>query len=127
MDRRCRLTAPGRRQGEAPMLIKVLGSSAGGGFPQINCNCRNCVDVRRGRNGLTARTQSSVAVSSDGTSWVLLNASPDLRQQVADTPQLAARAEAGLRTSPIKAVVLTNGDVDHVAGLLSLRECFIFT
>ncbi len=109
------------------MLIKVLGSAAGGGFPQINCNCRNCADVRRGRQGLRARTQSSLAVSGDGESWVLLNASPDLRQQVAETPELAPHASAGARMSPIKAVALTNGDVDHVAGLLSLREGFAFT
>lgn len=109
------------------MLIKVLGSAAGGGFPQINCNCRNCADVRRGRSGLRARTQSSLAVTGDGESWVLLNASPDLRQQVAETPELAPRASAGTRMSPIKAVVLTNGDVDHVAGLLSMREGFAFT
>jgi len=61
------------------MLIKVLGSAAGGGFPQINCNCRNCADLRRGRPGLSARTQSSLAVTRDGENWVLLNASPDLR------------------------------------------------
>lgn len=109
------------------MLIKVLGSAAGGGFPQINCNCRNCADVRRGTGGLRARTQSSVAVSSDGRRWLLLNASPDLRQQVAATPALAPEEGAGLRASPIKAVVLTNGDVDHVAGLLSLREGFAFS
>jgi pyrroloquinoline quinone biosynthesis protein B len=109
------------------MLIKVLGSAAGGGFPQINCNCRNCADARQGWPGLRARTQSSVAVSRCGERWALLNASPDLRQQVAATPELAPRASAGARASPIKAVVLTNGDVDHVAGLLSLREGFAFT
>ena len=109
------------------MLIKVLGSAAGGGFPQINCNCRNCTGVRQGKPGLTARTQSSVAVSSDGKAWVLLNASPDLRQQVAATPELAPHSAAGPRASPIKSVVLTNGDVDHVAGLLSLREGFAFS
>jgi pyrroloquinoline quinone biosynthesis protein B len=109
------------------MLIKVLGSAAGGGFPQINCNCRNCTDVRRGTPGLRPRTQSSLAVTADGESWILLNASPDLRQQVGATPALAPQAHAGARMSPIKAVVLTNGDVDHVAGLLSLREGFAFT
>jgi pyrroloquinoline quinone biosynthesis protein B len=108
------------------MLIKVLGSAAGGGFPQINCNCRNCADVRRGTPGLRARTQSSLAVAGSGGSWVLLNASPDLRQQVAATPELAPRGQAGARMSPIAAVVLTNGDVDHIAGLLSLREGFAF-
>ena len=109
------------------MIIKVLGSAAGGGFPQVNCNCRNCADVRAGRPGLRARTQSSLAVSRDGERWVLLNASPDLRQQLAATPELALRADGGLRSSPIAAVVLTNGDVDHVAGLLSLREGIGFT
>jgi pyrroloquinoline quinone biosynthesis protein B len=113
------------------MLIKVLGSAAGGGFPQINCNCRNCADARAGKPGFRSRTQSSLAVSTDGRHWVLLNASPDLRQQVAATPALLPRADAGPgtspRASPIRAVVLTNGDVDHIAGLLSLREGFAFT
>jgi pyrroloquinoline quinone biosynthesis protein B len=109
------------------MLIKVLGSAAGGGFPQINCNCRNCAGVRLGAPGLDPRTQSSLAVSRDGRAWVLLNASPDLRQQIAAVPELAPRADAGVRSSPIKAVALTNGDVDHVAGLLSLREGLAFT
>ena len=109
------------------MLIKILGSAAGGGFPQINCNCRNCADARSGRLGLRPRTQSSVAVSRDGQAWVLLNASPDLRQQIAAAPQLAPRRQATSRDSPIKAVILTNGDVDHIAGLLSLREGFAFT
>jgi pyrroloquinoline quinone biosynthesis protein B len=109
------------------MIIKVLGSAAGGGFPQANCNCRNCADVRAGKPGLLPRTQSSLAVSGDGERWVLLNASPDLRQQIAATPELAPRSDGGLRSSPIAAVVLTNGDVDHVAGLLSLREGLAFT
>lgn len=109
------------------MLIKVLGSAAGGGFPQVNCSCRNCADVRRDAPGLTARTQSSLAVSRDGHAWAVLNASPDLRQQIAAAPELAPQADAGARSSPIKAVALTNGDVDHVAGLLSLREGLAFT
>ena len=109
------------------MLIRILGSAAGGGFPQINCNCRNCADVRDGRPGFVSRTQSSVAVSRDGQSWVLLNASPDIRQQIAATPHLAPRRQATSRDSPIKAVILTNGDVDHIAGLLSLREGMPFT
>lgn len=109
------------------MLIKVLGSAAGGGFPQINCNCRNCADVRLGKPGLRPRTQSSLAVSRDGQAWVLLNASPDLRQQIGAIAELAPRRQVGPRTSPIKAVILTNGDVDHIAGLLSLREGFTFT
>jgi pyrroloquinoline quinone biosynthesis protein B len=109
------------------MIVKVLGSAAGGGFPQANCACRNCDSVRRGAAGYSARTQASVAVSQDGASWLLLNAAPDLRQQIAATPQLAPRPAEGLRGSPIEAVVLTNGDVDAVAGLLSLREGFRFT
>ena len=104
------------------MIIKVLGSAAGGGFPQVNCNCANCAGARAGRPGLAPRTQSSLAVSRDGDTWILLNASPDLRQQIAATPALAPRAGQGPRASPIAAVVLTNGDVDHIAGLLSLRE-----
>ena len=104
------------------MIIKVLGSAAGGGFPQVNCRCRNCADVRSGKPGLTPRTQSSLAVSRDGERWLLLNASPDLRQQIAATPELAPRAEGVARSSPITAVVLSSGDIDHVAGLLSLRE-----
>lgn len=109
------------------MLIKVLGSAAGGGFPQLNCNCRNCADVRARKPGLAPRTQSSVAVSSDGLSWVLLNASPDLRTQFAACPELAPSPGGGSRSSPVKAVVLTNGDVDHIAGLLSLRESLAFS
>lgn len=108
------------------MIIKVLGSAAGGGFPQANCNCRNCADVRAGKPGLKVRTQSSLAVSPDGVRWVLLNASPDLRRQIEVTPELAPAAGQGPRSSPIAAVVLTNGDVDHVTGLLSLREGFTF-
>lgn len=104
------------------MIIKILGSGAGGGFPQWNCNCRNCAAVRAGKPGFRARTQSSLAVSRDGESWVLLNASPDLRQQINATPELGARAAGPLRNSPIKAAVLTNGDVDHIIGLINLRE-----
>ena len=104
------------------MLIKVLGSSAGGGFPQWNCNGRNSADVRAHKPGLSPRTQASVAVSADGRQWVLLNASPDLRQQINDTPALHPAAGGPPRNSPIKAVVLTNGDVDAIAGLLTLRE-----
>ena len=109
------------------MVIKVLGSAAGGGFPQWNCNGRNSSDVRQGAAGLSPRTQASVAVSADGRQWVLLNATPDLRQQINDTPELYPTPEGGPRNSPIKAVVLTNGDIDAVAGLLSLREGQPFT
>ncbi len=73
------------------MRIKVLGSAAGGGFPQVNCNCSNCADVRLGKPGLRPRTQSSLAVSRDGQAWILLNASPDLRQQIGAIGELAPR------------------------------------
>lgn len=104
------------------MLVRVLGSAAGGGFPQWNCACRNCADVRRGLSSLKPRSQSSLVISADGANWCLLNASPDLREQFVAHPPLAADPDAGLRNSPLKAVVLTNADVDHVAGLLNLRE-----
>ncbi|MGI9385457.1 MAG: pyrroloquinoline quinone biosynthesis protein PqqB [Methyloligellaceae bacterium] len=109
------------------MIIRVLGSSAGGGFPQWNCNGANSRDVRAGLPGLKPRTQSSLAVSGNGRDWVLLNASPDIRQQLNETPALHPRADGDVRNSPIAAVILTNGDVDHVAGLLSLREGQPFT
>jgi pyrroloquinoline quinone biosynthesis protein B len=109
------------------MLIKVLGSAAGGGFPQWNCNCHNCVAVRAGTPGFKARTQSSLAVSRDGENWALLNASPDLREQLNKTRELHANPGHGARHSPIKAVVLTNGDVDHIAGLINLREAQPFS
>jgi pyrroloquinoline quinone biosynthesis protein B len=100
--------------------ILILGAAAGGGFPQWNCNDPVARSAWAGK--LRHRTQSSIAVSLDGRHWVLLNASPDLRQQIRDNPQLHPGADASLRASPIAAVVLTNADVDHVAGLLSLRE-----
>ena len=102
------------------LRVLVLGSAAGGGFPQWNCNCEACRRARAGDKGAIARTQSSVAVSADGSHWFLLNASPDLRQQINANPPLYP--QDGLRHSPIAGVVLTNGDIDHVAGLLTLRE-----
>jgi pyrroloquinoline quinone biosynthesis protein B len=104
------------------MQIKIIGSAAGGGFPQWNCNFRLSRAARDGKAGVRPRTQSSLAVSADGSGWVLFNASPDIREQIAATPQLQPQQGAGLRSTPIKAVVLTNADVDHIAGLLSLRE-----
>lgn len=101
------------------MLIRVLGSAAGGGFPQWNCGCPNCVGVRSGSIRAVARTQESVAVSADGDSWFLLNASPEIRQQIESFSRLHPRT---LRDSPIQGIVLTNGDLDHSLGLLSLRE-----
>jgi pyrroloquinoline quinone biosynthesis protein B len=102
------------------MQILVLGAAAGGGFPQWNCNCGNCRRARASDPAAKPLTQSSLAVSSDGVRWLLLNASPDLRQQISATTQLHPRE--GKRQSPISGVVVTNGDVDHTAGLLSLRE-----
>lgn len=104
------------------MRFIVLGSAAGGGLPQWNCACRNCVDARNGHPDVPRRTQSSVAVSADGRSWCLLNASPDIGTQILDTPALWPDPDKGVRHSPIEAVVLTNADVDHLAGLLTLRE-----
>ncbi|MBK6659817.1 MAG: pyrroloquinoline quinone biosynthesis protein PqqB [Proteobacteria bacterium] len=102
------------------MQVRVLGSAAGGGYPQWNCNHPNSRRARAGDAAAPRRTQSSIAVSADGVDWVLFNASPDLRQQINDTPALHPRD--ALRASPLKAAVLTNADVDHVAGLLNLRE-----
>jgi pyrroloquinoline quinone biosynthesis protein B len=102
------------------LQVLVLGAAAGGGFPQWNSNNEASQRARRGDPLARPSSQSSVAVSADGDNWVLLNASPDLRQQIFERRQLHPRA--GVRHSPIRAVVLTNGDVDHVAGLLSLRE-----
>jgi pyrroloquinoline quinone biosynthesis protein B len=102
------------------MRVLVLGSAAGGGYPQWNCNCPVCRRARADDPAARPRTQSSIAVSADGERWVLFNASPDLRQQITENPQLHPRR--GARHSPIAAAVLTNADVDHVAGLLTLRE-----
>lgn len=109
------------------MLIRVLGSSAGGGFPQWNCNGANSSAVRNRKPGFRPRTQSSLAVCADGRHWVLLNASPDLRQQINETPALWPQPDGGPRNSPIKAAVLTNGDVDHIIGLINLREAQPFS
>jgi pyrroloquinoline quinone biosynthesis protein B len=102
------------------MRLIVLGAAAGGGFPQWNSACPVGSRAWRGDPGARWRTQSSVAITADGERWSLINASPDLRQQILATPALHPRH--GPRHSPIGAVVLTNGDVDHVAGLLNLRE-----
>ncbi|NUG02119.1 pyrroloquinoline quinone biosynthesis protein PqqB [Acinetobacter oleivorans] len=102
------------------MYIYVLGSAAGGGFPQWNCNCPNCHGVRTGSIQAKARTQSSIAVSENGTDWVLLNASPDIRQQLFEFK--AAQPARKLRDTGIKSVILMDSQLDHTTGLLTLRE-----
>jgi pyrroloquinoline quinone biosynthesis protein B len=104
------------------MRLIIIGSAAGGGFPQWNCNYRLSRGAWKGENNLRPRTQSSLAASANGSDWVLFNASPDIRQQIAATPELQPDADGPLRGTPITAVILTNADVDHIAGLLSLRE-----
>ncbi len=102
------------------MHVQILGSAAGGGFPQWNCNCANCHAVRAADFHGKARSQTQVAVSSNGQTWFLLNASPDLRLQVEATPALRPREKG--RHSPLAGVVITSADIDQIAGLLSLRE-----
>ncbi len=102
------------------LRILVLGAAAGGGFPQWNSNNEASKRARAGDPAARPATQSSIAVTANGSDWVLFNASPDLRQQINDNHQL--HPAEGVRHSPIVSVILTNGDVDHVAGLLTLRE-----
>jgi pyrroloquinoline quinone biosynthesis protein B len=102
------------------MLVKILGSAAGGAFPQWNCGCANCSAVRAGTFRGKARTQTQVAISGDDESWFLLGASPDLRAQIEATPAL--HPKRGARNSPIRGVILANADLDHVLGILLLRE-----
>jgi pyrroloquinoline quinone biosynthesis protein B len=102
------------------MRVKVLGSAAGGGFPQWNCACSNCNRLRKGVLRGRARTQAQVAVSPDRSSCFLLNASPDLRQQLGENSEFAPAGPA--RGTPITAIFLTSADVDSVLGLLHLRE-----
>ncbi|OED42463.1 pyrroloquinoline quinone biosynthesis protein PqqB [Chromatiales bacterium (ex Bugula neritina AB1)] len=102
------------------MKILVLGSAAGGGYPQWNCNCETCSGVRTGRIQSIPRTQSSIAVSSDGLNWLLVNASPDIGQQLREQPLL--QPARSLRDTGITAVMLMDSQIDHTTGLLSLRE-----
>ena len=108
------------------MKIIILGSAAGGGFPQWNCNNPLCQSARDPHKAdILPRTQSSIAVSANGTDFLLCNASPDLRQQINQTTAL--HPKDALRDSPIRSVAISNGDVDHTAGLLNLRESQPFT
>ena len=101
------------------MQVKILGSAAGGAFPQWNCACPNCRAVRAGTFNGKPRTQTQITISEDGLLWFLLGASPDLRTQIEATFELHPR---GIRHSPIAGIALANADVDHVLGLLLLRE-----
>jgi len=107
------------------LRVVVLGAAAGGGVPQWNCGCPVCLAARTEHPELKS-TQASIAISADGAHWFLINASPDLRQQLIATPQLHPRA-GKLRHSPISGVILTNGEIDAIAGLLSMREGASFT
>ena len=102
------------------MRVKVLGSAAGGGFPQWNCGCSNCSRLRQGVFKGNARTQAQVALSPADSVWFLINASPDLRQQLTGLPEFAPKPET--RSTPVSSILLTSADVDCVMGLLHLRE-----
>ena len=102
------------------MHIRILGSAAGGGFPQWNCNCRNCSGLRAGTLRAQARTQSSIALSDDGVNWIICNASPDIRAQIEAFPAL--QPNRALRDTAIRAVILLDSQIDHTTGLLTLRE-----
>jgi pyrroloquinoline quinone biosynthesis protein B len=102
------------------MQVKILGSAAGGGFPQWNCACANCSLIRSGKFSGKPRTQAQVAISANGVSWFLLGASPDLRTQIEANPDL--HPKQGTRSTPICGVLLTCCELDHVTGLLHLRE-----
>ncbi len=102
------------------MRVRILGSCAGGGLPQWNCGGRNSVRARAGDAAVPQRTQPSIAVSSDGGRWSIINASPDIRQQL--TSFAALHPKAGTRSIPLDTVVLTSAELDHTIGLLVLRE-----
>lgn len=107
------------------MQVLVLGSAAGGGLPQWNCNCDNCRAARAHDPHVRLRNQPSLAISSDGENWHLLNVGPDIRQQINEHSQL--HPKHGLRHTPIRSIILTNADIDHIAGLLILRESRPYT
>ena len=101
------------------MRIEVLGSSAGGGLPQFNCNCHNCKGYREGKTTIKRRTQSSITISEDGENWVLFNTSPDILEQIHNSPFLHPKQR---RESKIKAIIFIDAQIDHTTGLLMLRE-----
>ena len=103
------------------MYILILGSGAGGGVPQWNCHCDNCAGCRNKTLPVRERTQSSIAVSSNRKDWVLINASPDIRQQINQSPLLWP-ADGQQRGTAIKSIILTDSQIDHTTGLLTLRE-----
>ena len=107
-------------RGGAALQLRVLGAAAGGGSPQWNCRCDVCRLVWEGDPRVTPRTQSSIAVSVDGENWALINCAPDILKQIQQTPAL--HPCEGRRHTPIASVLLTNADVDHIGGLLNLRE-----
>jgi pyrroloquinoline quinone biosynthesis protein B len=102
--------------------VRILGSAAGGGYPQWNCNCRVCTAARNGNGRAKPRTQSSIAVRAENGPWFLINASPDLRQQIAALPD--DRTD-DLRIMPFAGIVLTDAEIDHTAGLLLMRESHV--
>ncbi|MBC8648623.1 pyrroloquinoline quinone biosynthesis protein PqqB [Pseudomonas sp. MTM4] len=102
------------------MFIQILGSAAGGGFPQWNCNCSNCAGLRAGTLRGLARTQSSIAISDNGVDWILCNASPDIRAQLEAFPALQPARKP--RDTAIGAIILLDSQIDHTTGLLTLRE-----
>ncbi|MFM8341285.1 MAG: MBL fold metallo-hydrolase, partial [Methylomonas sp.] len=102
------------------MKIRVLGAGAGGGFPQWNCNCDNCRRLRLGELNGKARTQSSIAISTDNRNWLLFNTSPDIRAQLEAFP--AIQPKQGIRDTGIKAILLMDSQIDHTTGMLMLRE-----
>lgn len=103
------------------MRVRLLGTAAGGGFPQWNCNCANCQGMRSGHLRASARTQSCVALSADNQRWFLLNASPDIRTQLLSVPFLAPPPGVS-RGTPLEAIFLSDADFDHILGLFILRE-----
>lgn len=102
------------------MRVHILGSGAGGGFPQWNCNCKNCHGVRTGELNATSRTQSSITLSSNDEDWVLFNASPDIRAQLESFPPMQPGRE--VRDTGISAIILCDAQIDHTTGLMMLRE-----